>query len=86
MIVEKHENLREFLEKKLHVKIRVNHENLKYFKDFKIVRSTELVYVAYKKGLVKMKNPQVLDALLYAMKFKGAAISGEEIEEIKRLG
>ena len=85
MIVEKHENLREFLEKKLHVRIKVNHENLKFFDGFKIVRSPELAYVAYKKGLVKIKDKEVLDALLYAMKFKGAAISSEEIEEMKRL-
>ena len=85
MIVEKHENLKDFLEKKLHVKIKINHESLKHFHGFKIVRSTELAYVAYKKGLVKLSNHSVLDALLYAMKFKGAAISGEEIEEMKRL-
>ena len=85
MIVEKHENLREFLEKKLHVKIKVNHESLKFFHGFKIIRSTELAYVAYKKGLVKLRNKDVLDAILYAMKFKGAAISSEEIEEMKRL-
>jgi hypothetical protein len=86
MIVEKHENLRNFLEKKIHVRIKVNHENLKFFDGFRIVRSAELAYVAYKKGLVKIKDKSVLDALLYAMKFKGAAISGDEIEEIKRLG
>jgi len=85
MIVEKHENLKEFLEKKLHVKIKINHDSLKFFHGFKIVRSAELAYVAYKKGLVKIRNENVLDALLYAMKFKGAAISGEEIEEMKRL-
>ena len=85
MIVEKHENLRDFLEKKLHVKIKVNHSNLGFFTNFKIIRSTELAYVAYKRGLVKLKNGEVLDALLYAMKFKGAAISSEEIEEMKKL-
>src|SRR3989338_11634194 len=85
MIVEKHENLKDFLEKKLHVRINVNHESLSFFSGFKIIRSTELAYVAYKKGLVKLGDKNVLDALLYAMKFKGASISGEEIEEIKRL-
>ncbi|MBS3086197.1 hypothetical protein J4422_00670 [Candidatus Pacearchaeota archaeon] len=85
MLVEKHENMREFLEKKLHVRIKVNHESLRFFNGFKIIRSTELAYVAYKKGLVKLKNADVLDALLYAMKFKGASISSEEIEEMKKL-
>ena len=87
MLAEKHENLREFLEKKLHIKISINHESIKFFKDFNIIRSPELAYIAYKKGLVDLKDgATVLDALLYAMKFKGASISGGEIEEMKRLG
>jgi hypothetical protein len=85
ILAEKPENLKRFLEKKLHVRIRTK-GNLGFFRDFKIIRSAELVYVAYKKGLVKLKNGNVLDALLYAVKFKGAAISGDEIEEIKRIG
>ena len=85
ILTEKPKNLKRFLEKKLHVKIRTK-GNLRFFKDFRIIRSAELVYIAYKRGLVKLKNSDVLDALLYAVKFKGAAISGEEIEEIKRIG
>ncbi|GIU68232.1 MAG: hypothetical protein KatS3mg001_082 [Candidatus Pacearchaeota archaeon] len=86
MLVESHENLRFFLERKLHVKITINHANVGFFKNFKVIRSTELIYVAYKKGLIDMKDGSlVLDALLYALKFKGASISFEEIEEIKRL-
>ncbi len=85
ILAEKPENLKKFLEKKLHVKIKIKMENLKLFKDFRIIRSTELVYVAYKKNLVKLKDENVLGTLLYAMKFKGAAISRDEIEEIKKL-
>jgi len=44
------------------------------------------MYVAYKKGLIKLKGELVLDALLYALKFKGCSISGEEIRQIKRIG
>lgn len=86
MLVEKPENLKSILEKKIRTKISIKQDNLKFFKGFGIIRSTELIYVAYKKGLVKLKDGDVLNALLYAMKFKGAAISGDEIEEIKRLG
>jgi hypothetical protein len=86
MLVEKPENLAKLLSKKLHTKIMPKKENFKYFKGFKIIRSAELVYVAYKKGLVNLKNGVVLDALLYAMKYKGCSISGEEIEEIKKIG
>lgn len=86
MLVEKPENLKSILEKKIRTKISIKQDNLKFFKGFGIIRSAELVYVAYKKGLVKLKDGDVLGALLYAVKFKGAAISGDEIEEIKRLG
>ena len=86
MLVEKPENLRSILEKKIHTQITIKKENLKFFKGFGIIRSAELVYVAYKKGLTKLKGNLVLDALLYAVKFKGSAISGDEIEQIKRLG
>lgn len=85
MLVENQENLKGFLEKKLHVKIKIDKTKANFFKNFKIIRSAELVYIAYKKGLVKLKNSLVLDALLYAVKFKGATISSEEIEEMKRI-
>jgi len=85
MLVEKPENLRELLEKKLHARINLKKENFEFFKNFKIIRSTEMMYVAYKKGLVKLKNGMVLDALLYALKFRGCSISDDEISEIKRM-
>ncbi|MCK5149486.1 hypothetical protein KAJ87_00995 [Candidatus Pacearchaeota archaeon] len=85
MLGEKPENLERLLRKKLHTNITLKKENFYFFKGFKFIRSSELVYVAYKKGLVKLKNGPVLDALLWAVKFKGCAISGDEINEIKRL-
>jgi hypothetical protein len=85
VLIEKPENLTSLLQRKMNSAIRIKSSNYKIFKNFNIIRSTELVYVAYKKGLIKLKGPNVLDALLYAMKFKGCAISGEEIEEIKKL-
>lgn len=86
MIVEKPENLKTILEKKMSTRITAKAENFKFFKEFKVIRSAELVYVAYKKQVIKLKSGPVLDALLYAVKFKGAAISGDEIEQIKKLG
>lgn len=86
VLVEKPENLKKILGKKLHIQINSKNENYNFFKGYKIIRSPELAYVAYKKGLVKIQDPMLLDALLYAMKFKGAAISGDEIREILRIG
>lgn len=85
MLCEKPENLKELLEKKLHIKIKFNKEGYEPFKGFNFIRSTELVYVAYKKGLLNIKNSELLDAVLYAMRSKGAAVSDEEIREIKIL-
>ena len=85
MLVEKPENLRELLEKKMHTRIKLKTSNFKPFKEFKIIRSTELMYVAYKKGLINWKKKNILDALLYALKFKGCSISEDEIREIEKL-
>lgn len=85
MLGEKPENLADLLQKKLHTGIKDNKDNFKFFKGFKFIRSTELIYVAYKKGLVTIGNHDALDALLYALKFNGCSISDEEISEIEKL-
>ncbi len=85
MLVEKPENLKQLLEKKMHTNVKLKKGNFNPFKGFKIIRSAELMYLAYKKGLINLKGKEVLDALLYALKFKGCAISFDEIEEIKKI-
>jgi len=86
MLGEKPENLSMLLQKKLHTEIKPKKENFAFFKKFKFIRSAELIYVAYKKGIVKLKNHDILDALLYALKFNGCSISDEEIYEIEKMG
>jgi len=85
MLCENPENLRRLLEKKLHNKIEANKKNYSFFKDFKIIRSTELAYIAYKNKLVELKNPKVLEAMLYGLKFKGCSISEDEVREMSRM-
>lgn len=85
MLVERPENLQKLLEKKTHARIKLKTSNFNLFKGFKIIRSTEVMYMAYKKGLIRWKNKEVLDALLFALKFKGCSISYDEINQIKRL-
>jgi hypothetical protein len=86
MLVEKPQNLKSLLERKMHMKVLFKKDNSKEFRGFKIIRSAELIYVAYKNKIIGMKDKgRLLDALLYAIKFKGCAISTSEIEEIKRL-
>ena len=84
MLGEKPENLENLFQRKLHTKVILKKKNFKIFEGFRFIRSAELIYIAYKKGLFKVKN-NVLEALLYAVKSKGCAISGDEIKEIVRM-
>ncbi len=84
MMVENPLNLAKLLEKKLHQKIWFNNK-IGFLNKIMIVRSSELIYLAYKKNLLSPNSMQMLDAALYAAKFKGSAISTEEIKEIKNL-
>lgn len=83
ILCENPENLKKLLEKKLHTSITANKKNYSYFKDYKIIRSIELAYVAYKKGFFEIKDSRALEAMLYALKYKGCSVSEAEIEEIK---
>ncbi|MEM3113199.1 MAG: hypothetical protein QXI33_02125 [Candidatus Pacearchaeota archaeon] len=86
ILCEKPENLKNLLESKLHTKIKQEGIRQEFFKDINFIRSSELIYVAFKKGIIKSQSKEMLDALLYGAKFKGASISNEEINEIKKLG
>lgn len=85
MLIEKPENLKKLLERKMHINIKTNKKIVKRFKKLKVVRSSELVYAGFKKEIFQIKDPRLLDALLWAVKTKGCAISENEIEEIKKL-
>ena len=78
-------DLKNFLERKLHTQIKVNQKSVDFFSKFKFIRSIELIYVAYKKGILRSKDTHKLEALLYSLKYKGASISGKEIKEIIRM-
>ncbi|MBT4135477.1 hypothetical protein HOD75_03675 [archaeon] len=85
MLCENPENLRKLLQKKLHTNVKANSKNYEFFKQFKVIRSTELIYIAYKKGLFDLKDPRALEAMLYGIKYKGCSVSEEEIREILRI-
>lgn len=85
MLIENPDNLRKLLQKKLHTEIKVKKENFAFFKDFKVIRSTELAYIANKRKLIELKDPKAYEAILYGLKYKGCSVSEEEIEEMKKL-
>lgn len=84
MLAEKPENLERLMSQKLHRSVMQAGKKL-MLDGMKIVRSPELVYIAYKKGLIDLADNRALEALLYATKFKGASISFEEVEELKKI-
>jgi len=85
ILCENPENLRKLFEKKFHTSIKANTKNYAFFKDFQIIRSTELAYLAHKKQLFEIKDPRALGAMLYGLKIKGCSISQEEVEQMKKL-
>lgn len=86
MLGEKPDNLKDLLRRKLSTNVQLKRKDFKFFRGFRFIRSTELMYVAWKKGLLELKDGKmVLDAILWALKFKGAAISSDEIREIKAI-
>ena len=85
MLCENPENLRKLLQKKLHTGVIAKKENYEFFKKFKVIRSTELAYIANKRKLIELKDPKAYEAMLYGLKYKGCSISEEEIEEMKKL-
>ena len=56
-------------------------------KNVKVIRSTELVLMAYEFGLldkylINVSREQLLDALLWGLKIRGCSISNEEVESL----
>lgn len=86
LLVENPENLKKIFEKKLHSSVSVDNNKLKNLKDFRFIRSAELLYLAYERDLLDLKKDKtLLDSILYAVKYTGTSISSGEIEDIKNL-
>jgi hypothetical protein len=87
MLCEAPDNLRKLFEGKLHTKIEVRRENYQKFKDFKIIRSCELALIAYNHGIIELpaRRQDVVEAIMYATKFKGCAVSSREIAAARKI-
>ena len=85
VLCEEPRNLERILSAKLHQRLQTDISKLKMFSNFKFIRTTELVYAAFKLGLIAIEDKKALEALLYATKFKGASISFEEIDVLKKM-
>ena len=85
ILAEKPENLETLMSRKLKAQAELTTKDFEQFENFKFIRSSELVYVAHKLNLLKVKGPQALEAALYATKYKGSSISHDEIKVLKKL-
>ncbi len=101
LMIEKPDFVKHILENKLHRQINVNKILLDHFKKrtrkLKVIRSIELVTIAYEKGItehyiedmerfrIKKPKEELLESLLWAMKMKGCAVPEKEILQIVKL-
>ena len=96
LLIEDPLRLKEILSMKLHTSVTVNKKCLNEFKELtkgiKLIRSVELVSVAYELGLldkylVNIPNAKrtLLEAVLWGVKLNGCSVSENEIREIVRM-
>ena len=96
LLIENPKMIVEMLKKTLHTAILTNENNLKEFinkvKNIRIIRSIELVTIAYEHGLLNSyitKIPDakknLLESVLWGVKLNGCAVSKDEIEQIVRI-
>ncbi|MFH1586762.1 MAG: hypothetical protein ABID38_02820 [Candidatus Diapherotrites archaeon] len=88
LLVEDPEGLKGFLQQRYQKEIEIVGEKISELKKFlgelEIIRSVELIALAYDMGLFEGElstNKKSLEAALYSMKFAGCAVSFEEIKQ-----
>lgn len=87
MIIEDPFELKRIIEKRQGINILLNKKRYdefkKYLLDFSIIRSSELIALAFEQGLLARElgeDKEALEAALYSVKFQGCALSEYEIE------
>ncbi len=96
LLIEDNREVKSLLKRRFHRKIEVDKANLdKFSKELKgisIIRSVELLGVAYKLGLFNSYIPPktngrrvLVDSLLWTAKYNGCAMTDHEVEELKEV-
>ena len=96
LLMENPDRLHHILKHTLHTKVEKNKENLTKFRKItrgiKVIRSVELVTVAYEKGLLDKylsdmpdSKRTLLESVLWGVKLNGCAVSKREIEQIVKM-
>lgn len=90
MLIEDPRTLKTLLEYRYEHKIKLSmhkdylNEFLALIPDLKIIRSSELIALAYEEGFLEkelVRDKETLEAALYSLKYAGCAVSEEEIEK-----
>lgn len=92
-LVENPKMIAEILRKTLHTPVTINESNLREFrnivKNISIIRSVELVTIAFELGMlnnyitnIQDSKKTLLESVLWGVKLNGCAVSREEIEQI----
>lgn len=94
LFVENNQQMKKLLEMRFNAPVAVDQMKLKQFSDrlksIKIIRSLELVGIAFKMGLLNGYIPKqkggkelLVDSVLWAVKYNGAAVTEQEIDDAK---
>jgi len=92
MLVENPDGLRQLLSARNKAEVRMGSHHLRelgrLLSDVPIIRSADIVAIAYEKGILSkmhsVEDKSVLEAALSALKFSGCAISWDEIGQYKQ--
>jgi hypothetical protein len=96
LFIEKPERMEKLLESRFRHNVETDKNRLKNFqnelKDVSIIRSIELVAIAYRLGLLDSYIPKIehgretlIGSVLWATKYNGCAVTNHEVEEIKSI-
>ena len=94
LFIENNKEMKALLERRFQKTVSVNAEKMKQFSqelgDIQIIRSVELIGVAYRMGLLDSYIPPqkngreiLVEAALWNAKYNGAAVTEDEVEEMK---
>jgi predicted nucleic acid-binding protein len=96
LLIENPKKVGDILRHTLHTEVREDKNSLNKFrdltKDVRIIRSVELVTIAYEKGLLDTykthipdSNKTLLESILWGVKLNGCSVSNNEIHQIMRM-
>lgn len=94
LLIEDPQKVAERLKKKLHTDIKIDEDRIRKIRDMTkgifVIRSVELITVAFQLGILDMYIPdgdkdKLLESLLWSMKLSGCSVGEKEIRRIQKI-